>query len=59
MKAFIFDIDGTLADASHRLHHIQNGNKDWDAFFARAPARARNAILQVLSRCHNYNCYPL
>lgn len=33
-KCYIFDIDGTLADCSHRLHHIQKRPKDWDAFFA-------------------------
>jgi phosphoglycolate phosphatase-like HAD superfamily hydrolase len=32
-KCFIIDIDGTIADASHRLHHIQNKPKNWDAFF--------------------------
>lgn len=31
---YIFDIDGTLADCSHRLHHIQKEPKDWTAFFA-------------------------
>lgn len=35
-RAVIFDIDGTLADASHRLKHIQNGSHNWDAFFAEA-----------------------
>ena len=34
MRAIIFDIDGTLADASHRLHHIAGGKRDWAAFFA-------------------------
>lgn len=34
MRAYIFDIDGTLADLSHRLHHIQKQPKDWHAFFA-------------------------
>ena len=34
MRCYIFDIDGTVADASHRLHHIQKQPKDWDAFFA-------------------------
>jgi predicted secreted acid phosphatase len=31
----VFDIDGTLADASHRLPHITNPEqpKNWDAFF--------------------------
>lgn len=33
MKTIIFDIDGTLADKTHRLHHIQKEPKDWDAFF--------------------------
>ena len=31
---YIFDIDGTLADISHRLHFIQNKPADWRAFFA-------------------------
>lgn len=31
----IVDIDGTLANVEHRLHHIKKeGPKDWDAFFA-------------------------
>jgi phosphoglycolate phosphatase-like HAD superfamily hydrolase len=34
MANYVFDLDGTLADCSHRLHHIQNGKKDWKAFFA-------------------------
>lgn len=29
----VFDLDGTLADATHRLGHIQKTPKDWDAFF--------------------------
>lgn len=33
-KAVIFDIDGTLADLSHRLHHIKRQPISWDAFFA-------------------------
>lgn len=28
------DIDGTLANINHRLHHVKNGNTNWDAFFA-------------------------
>lgn len=35
MRAAIIDIDGTLADCRHRLHHVLPGAKrDWDAFFA-------------------------
>lgn len=33
-QAFIFDIDGTLADGQHRIHHILTQPKDWDAYFA-------------------------
>lgn len=28
------DIDGTLADLRHRLHHVRSGSPDWRAFFA-------------------------
>src|SRR3954463_8864598 len=34
MKAVIFDIDGTLADTTHRLHHVKAKPPNWDAFFA-------------------------
>ena len=30
----IFNIDGALADASHRLHLIEKEPKDWDAFLS-------------------------
>ena len=29
----IFDIDGTLADVSERIHYLKNKPKNWDAFF--------------------------
>ncbi len=35
-KLVFFDIDGTLADLTHRLHHVKNGNRRWDAFFDEA-----------------------
>lgn len=34
MRCYIFDIDGTIADLTHRLPHIQKTSKDWTAFFA-------------------------
>jgi len=34
MAFYVFDLDGTLADLSHRLSHIQGETKDWRAFFA-------------------------
>jgi hypothetical protein len=30
----VFDIDGVLADATHRQHHVAQRPKDWDAFFS-------------------------
>jgi len=35
-RVIVFDIDGTLANAEHRLHHLQGGRKNWGAFFAAA-----------------------
>lgn len=36
MKCFVFDLDGTLANCDHRLHHINTKDvkPDWRAFFA-------------------------
>lgn len=33
MKAIIIDLDGTLCNVSHRVHHIQKEPKDWQGFF--------------------------
>ena len=30
---YIFDLDGTLALIEHRRHFVENGNKEWRAFF--------------------------
>lgn len=55
---YIFDIDGTLADATHRLHHILGKEKkDWDAWDAETdgdtPIVPIVGILQALWD-HNY-----
>jgi hypothetical protein len=45
---YIFDIDGTVADASDRLHHITGpGPKDWDAFFNPAALWADKPIFET------------
>jgi phosphoglycolate phosphatase-like HAD superfamily hydrolase len=36
IPCYIFDIDGTLADNSHRAHHLLKAPKDWDAYHALA-----------------------
>lgn len=62
---FIFDLDGTLFNADHRLPLIQGEKKDWNAFFeaakddapifetitiARALAKAGNILVAVTGR---------
>ncbi|GGW46672.1 hypothetical protein GCM10010503_24270 [Streptomyces lucensis JCM 4490] len=34
----VFDLDNTLADTAHRQHFLRVRPRDWDAFFAAAPA---------------------
>ncbi|MFE2385039.1 phosphatase domain-containing protein [Streptomyces misionensis] len=34
----VFDLDNTLADTAHRQHFLRTRPKDWDGFFAAAPA---------------------
>ena len=34
MKYIVFDIDGVLADCSHRLKYIQGKDKDYDKFYS-------------------------
>lgn len=45
----VFDIDGVLADVTHRLHHLQSRPKDWDAFFSAACADP--PLPEGISRC--------
>ena len=33
-SCYIFDIDGTLANNKHRVHHLEKTPKDWDAYHA-------------------------
>ena len=49
----IFDLDGTLADDTHRAHYLTDGpKKDWDAYFdacdGDAPHTHIIAVLQAL-----------
>lgn len=32
-QVYVFDLDGTLANAEHRVPFIQGDNSDWDAFY--------------------------
>ena len=31
-RAIIVDLDGTLTNCEHRVHHVQNDPKDWKSF---------------------------
>lgn len=48
MTAIIFDIDGTLSDLTHRLHHISGTSRKWDEFFDAASDDApHNEIIEL------------
>lgn len=50
MDCYIFDIDGTLANGDHRLHHIQKEPKDWDAYFLACEADTPHSHIITLAR---------
>ena len=54
MSVVIFDIDGTIADCTHRLHYLKD--KDWDSFYracsADTPIISTISLLRVLSKDH-------
>lgn len=56
-KDILVDIDGTLADLTHRLHFVEKTPKDWKGFFAAIPddAPRLDVINKVkkLSKLHN------
>ena len=44
----IFDIDGTLADVSERIHHVRKKPKNWNAFFqGMAQDKAIHSIVRL------------
>ena len=44
----IFDIDGTLADVSERIHHLNKKPKNWKAFFkGMAQDKAIHAMVRL------------
>lgn len=48
----IFDLDGTLADCRHRLHHVTQYPKNWKAFFEGISDDVPNpAIAKLLAAC--------
>lgn len=49
---FIFDLDGTLADLTHRLHFVKGGAKDWGTFLHADYIRKDAPIIGMISVCN-------
>lgn len=56
---YVFDLDGTISDASHRLHYLSSRPKNWDAFFSELvddpPFPAMIEFIKVVSRDFDSN----
>lgn len=51
MKTVVIDLDGTLADITHRLPLVQRKNKDFDSFYAAVGGDTVNAwCREIMSR---------
>lgn len=54
----IVDIDGTVANLEHRLHHIKKELPDWDAFHAEvsgdSPIREVMLLIEALNHMKKY-----
>jgi phosphoglycolate phosphatase-like HAD superfamily hydrolase len=49
----IFDIDGTLADVSERIHHMRKKPKNWNAFFqGMAQDKAIHSMVRLCNILH-------
>ncbi len=55
-RCVIFDIDGTLSDPTHRLHHVKGGAKNWPAFFdemaamgCMSPSAGCSGLLRIMT----------
>ena len=52
---YVFDLDGTLADCTHRLHYLQQTPPDWHAFFeACVNDPPIKWVLKLAKRMQNY-----
>ena len=63
-KFVFFDIDGTVADISHRLHFIQSEPKDWASFHAAAtddePMKDMvSIVIALFKQSYNDGYYPI
>lgn len=60
-SCYIFDIDGTLANGDHRVHHIKKQPKDWDTYFSLCgedePIMPVVKLAQALWKSNNFFFY--
>lgn len=60
MKRVLFDIDGTLADISHRRHYVEGGNRNWVKFFDAMGEDSVNQpvadLYRALQKSPDYEC---
>lgn len=59
IKAVIFDMDGTLADCSHRRHHVASTPKNWAAFNAGAHLDTPNVPIVTLAKLFAASGYAI
>lgn len=61
MKKFIVvDIDGTIADISHRVHYVQSKPKDWNSFYSVKEMSSDKPIHNIIDMVKSlYNFYPI
>jgi predicted kinase len=53
-RCVVFDIDGTLADCSHRTHFVNGSKKNWPAFMAGIPDDVPNFQVTFLNTLLNF-----
>lgn len=59
MEIAIVDLDGTLADLSHRLRHIEKEPKDWERFHAGYRLDQPYETIIRLSNCIHQHMAPV
>lgn len=51
----LVDLDGTLANAEHRHHHIRKTPRDWDSFYAEQEADTPHDEVVAMVNCFSAN----
>lgn len=58
-RYILCDIDGTIADITHRLHFIQTKPKDWDSFYSACdkdtPVNPIRKLLEAFALTEDYD----